>query len=34
MCLLNGTIGGTLQSAVNFGIIEQEDENGNIRYIH
>ena len=34
MCLLNGTIGGSLESSVNFGIMEQEDADGNIRYIH
>lgn len=34
MCRLNGTIGGTLESAVNFSIIEQVDANGNVRYIH
>ena len=30
MCLLNGEIGGTLHSSVDFGKIEQIDSNGNI----
>ena len=29
MCLLNGEIGGSLESAVDFGQIEEEDANGN-----
>lgn len=29
MCLLNGEIGGSLESSVDFGAIEQEDSNGN-----
>lgn len=28
MCLLNGEIGGTLESSIDFGNIEEEDENG------
>ena len=28
MCLLNGDIGGTLESSVDFGTIEEEDNNG------
>ena len=30
MCLLNGTLGGTLPHETDFGTIETEDENGNI----
>ena len=29
MCLLNGEVGGSLTSSVDFGQIEEEDENGN-----
>ena len=29
MCLLNGEIGGSLESSVDFGTIEEEDANGN-----
>ena len=29
MCLLNGEVGGSLESSVDFGTIEQEDSNGN-----
>ena len=29
MCLLNGDIGGSLESSVDFGKIEEEDQNGN-----
>lgn len=29
MCLLNGEVSGTLESSVDFGKIEEEDENGN-----
>ena len=29
MCLLNGDVGGSLESSVDFGKIEQEDTNGN-----
>jgi hypothetical protein len=29
MCLLNGDIGGSLESSVDFGTIQEEDENGN-----
>jgi hypothetical protein len=29
MCLLNGDVGGALESSVDFGTIEEEDENGN-----
>jgi hypothetical protein len=29
MCLLNGEIGGSLESSVDFGTIEEEDQNGN-----
>jgi hypothetical protein len=29
MCLLNGEVGGSLESSVDFGVIEQEDSNGN-----
>ena len=28
MCLLNGEVGGSLESSVDFGTIEEEDENG------
>ena len=28
MCLLNGEVGGTLESSVDFGCIEEEDKNG------
>ncbi len=28
MCLLNGEVGGSLESSVNFGTIEEEDQNG------
>ena len=30
MCLLNGEVGGALESSVNFGIIKEEDANGNL----
>lgn len=33
MCLLNGEIGGTLNSSIDFGSIEEVDNNGNIRII-
>jgi hypothetical protein len=35
MCLLNGEIGGSLESSIDFGTIEEEDENGvwQIRHI-
>jgi hypothetical protein len=29
MCLLNGEVGGSLESSVDFGTIEEEDKNGN-----
>ena len=29
MCLLNGEVGGSLESSVDFGVIEEEDSNGN-----
>lgn len=29
MCLLNGEIGGTLESSIDFGTIEEEDKDGN-----
>ena len=29
MCLLNGEVGGSLEASVDFGAIEEEDENGN-----
>lgn len=29
MCLLNGDVGGTLESSIDFGTIEEEDNNGN-----
>jgi hypothetical protein len=28
MCLLNGEVGGSLESSVDFGAIEEEDKNG------
>ena len=33
MCLLNGEIGGSLNSSVNFGSIEEVDNNGNLKII-
>jgi hypothetical protein len=33
MCQLNGEIGGTLTSSVDFGKLEQVNENGDIEYI-
>ena len=30
MCLLNGTLGGSLPHETDFGVIETEDENGNV----
>lgn len=33
MCLLNGEIGGSLNSSVNFGSIEEIDNNGNLKII-
>jgi hypothetical protein len=29
MCLLNGDVGGSLESSIDFGTIEEEDVNGN-----
>jgi hypothetical protein len=29
MCLLNGEVGGTLESSIDFGTIEEEDKDGN-----
>jgi hypothetical protein len=29
MCLLNGDIGGSLESSVDFGTIQEEDQYGN-----
>ena len=29
MCLLNGEVGGSIESSVDFGVIEEEDINGN-----
>jgi hypothetical protein len=28
MCLLNGEVGGTLESSIDFGTIEEEDQDG------
>jgi hypothetical protein len=29
MCLLNGEVGGSLESSIDFGTIQEEDSNGN-----